>query len=282
MSYADKVFIDMCRDIIDNGTSTEGEKVRPVWEDGTSAYTIKRFGVVNRYDLSKEFPALTLRRTAIKSCVDELLWIWQKKSNNVNELKSHIWDSWADETGSIGKAYGYQMQVKHQYKEGMMDQVDRVIYDLKNNPYSRRIMTNIYVHQDLHEMNLYPCAYSMTFNVTKEKDSDKLTLNGILNQRSQDVLAANNWNVCQYAVLVHMLAQVCGMKAGEFVHVIADAHIYDRHVPMIEELISREPLPAPTFWLNPEITDFYDFTPDDVRLDRYETHPQIKNIPIAV
>ena len=282
MSYADKVFIDMCRDIIDNGTSTEGEKVRPVWEDGTSAYTIKRFGVVNRYDLSKEFPALTLRRTAIKSCVDELLWIWQKKSNNVNELKSHIWDSWADETGSIGKAYGYQMGVKHQYKEGRMDQTDRVIFDLKNNPYSRRIMTNIYVHNDLHEMHLYPCAYSMTFNVTKEKDSEKLTLNAILNQRSQDVLAANNWNVCQYAVLVHMLAQVCGMKAGEFVHVIADAHIYDRHVPMIEELISREPLPAPTFWLNPEITDFYDFTPDDVRLDRYETHPQIKNIPVAV
>ena len=282
MSYADKVFIDMCRDILDNGTSTEGEKVRPVWEDGTSAYTIKRFGVVNRYDLSKEFPALTLRRTAIKSCVDELLWIWQKKSNNVNELKSHIWDSWADETGSIGKAYGYQMGVKHQYKEGRMDQTDRVIFDLKNNPYSRRIMTNIYVHNDLHEMHLYPCAYSMTFNVTKEKDSEKLTLNAILNQRSQDVLAANNWNVCQYAVLVHMLAQVCGMKAGEFVHVIADAHIYDRHVPMIEELISREPLPAPTFWLNPEITDFYDFTPDDVRLDRYETHPQIKNIPIAV
>ncbi len=282
MSYADKIFIDMCRNIIENGTSTEGEKVRPVWEDGTSAYTIKKFGVVNRYDLSEEFPALTLRRTAIKSCVDEMLWIWQKKSNNVNELKSHIWDSWADETGSIGKAYGYQMGVKHQYREGMMDQTDRVIYDLKNNPYSRRIMTNIYVHQDLHEMNLYPCAYSMTFNVTKEKDSDKLTLNGILNQRSQDVLTANNWNVCQYAVLLHMLAQVCGMKAGEFVHVIADAHIYDRHVPMIEELISREPLPAPTLWLNPEVKDFYEFTPDDVRLDNYETHPQIKDIPVAV
>lgn len=282
MSYADKVFIDMCRDIIDNGTSTEGEKVRPVWEDGTSAYTIKKFGVVNRYDLSKEFPALTLRRTAIKSCVDEMLWIWQKKSNNVHELKSHIWDSWADETGSIGKAYGYQMGVKHQYKEGMMDQTDRVIYDLKNNPYSRRIMTNLYVHQDLHEMNLYPCAYSMTFNVTKERDSDTLKLNGILNQRSQDVLTANNWNVCQYAVLIHMLAQVCGMKAGELVHVIADAHIYDRHVPMVEELIRREPYPAPAFWLNPEVKDFYDFTPDDVRLDNYQTHPQIRDIPVAV
>ena len=282
MSYADKVFIDMCRDIIDNGTSTEGEKVRPVWEDGTSAYTIKKFGVINRYDLSKEFPALTLRRTAIKSCVDEMLWIWQKKSNNVHELKSHIWDSWADETGSIGKAYGYQMGVKHQYKEGMMDQTDRVIYDLKNNPYSRRIMTNIYVHQDLHEMNLYPCAYSMTFNVTKEKDSDVLTLNGILNQRSQDVLTANNWNVCQYAVLLHMLAQVCGMKAGELVHVIADAHIYDRHIPMVEELIKREPYPAPDFWLNPEVKDFYEFTSDDVRLDNYQTHPQMKNIPVAV
>ena len=282
MSYADKVFIDMCRDIIDNGTSTEGEKVRPVWEDGTSAYTIKKFGVISRYDLSKEFPALTLRRTAIKSCVDEMLWIWQKKSNNVHELKSHIWDSWADETGSIGKAYGYQMGVKHQYKEGMMDQTDRVIYDLKNNPYSRRIMTNIYVHQDLHEMNLYPCAYSMTFNVTKEKDSDVLTLNGILNQRSQDVLTANNWNVCQYAVLLHMLAQVCGMEAGELVHVIADAHIYDRHIPMVEELIKREPYPAPDFWLNPEVKDFYEFTPDDVRLDNYQTHPQMKDIPVAV
>ena len=282
MSYADKVFINMCRDIIENGTSTEGEKVRPKWEDGTAAYTIKKFGVVNRYDLSKEFPALTLRRTAIKSCVDELLWIWQKKSNNVHELKSHIWDSWADENGSIGKAYGYQMQVKHQYKEGMMDQVDRVLYDLKENPYSRRIMTNLYVHEDLHEMNLYPCAYSMTFNVTKEEGSEQLTLNGILNQRSQDVLTANNWNVCQYAVLLHMFAQVCGMKAGELVHVIADAHIYDRHIPLIEELISREPLPAPKFWLNPEVKDFYDFTPDDVRLEGYETHPQIKNIPVAI
>ena len=282
MSYADRVFIDMCRDIMENGTSTEGEKVRPVWEDGAPAYTIKKFGVVNRYDLSKEFQALTLRRTAIKSCVDELLWIWQKKSNNVHELKSHIWDSWADESGSIGKAYGYQMSVKHQYKEGMMDQVDRVIYDLKNNPYSRRIMTNLYVHQDLHEMNLYPCAYSMTFNVTKEKDSDVLTLNGTLNQRSQDVLTANNWNVCQYAVLIHMLAQVCGMKAGEFVHVIADAHIYDRHIPMVEELISREPLPAPVFRLNPDVKDFYEFTPDDVQLENYETHPQIRNIPVAV
>ena len=276
MSYADKLFIDMCTDIINNGYSTEGEKVRPKWEDGEYAYTIKKFGVVNRYDLSKEFPALTLRKTALKGCVDELLWIWQKKSNNVKELRTHIWDSWADEEGSIGKAYGYQLGVKHIYKEGEMDQVDRVIYDLKNNPYSRRIMTNIYVHQDLHEMNLYPCAYSMTFNVTGNK------LNAILNQRSQDILAANNWNVVQYAVLVHMLAQVCGYEAGELVHVIADAHIYDRHIPLIKELISREPLPAPTFWINPEIKDFYDFTVDDIRLDNYETHPQIKNIPVAV
>ena len=282
MSYADHIFINMCKDIIENGTSTEGEKVRPNWEDGTSAYTIKQFGVVNRYDLSKEFPALTLRRTAIKSCTDEMLWIWQQKSNNINDLHSHVWDEWADETGSIGKAYGYQMGVKHQYKEGMMDQVDRVIYDLKNNPYSRRIMTNIYVHADLHEMHLYPCAYSMTFNVTKKPGQDKLVLNAILNQRSQDILAANNWNVCQYAVLMHMLAQVCDMQVGELVHVIADAHIYDRHIPLVKELISREPLPAPTFWLNPEVKDFYRFTRDDVRLDNYQTGPQITNIPIAV
>ena len=282
MSYADKVFVDMCQDILKNGTSTEGELVRPHWEDGTSAYTIKKFGVVNRYDLSKEFPAITLRKTYIKSATDELLWIWQKKSNNIKDLKSSVWDEWADENGSIGKAYGYQLGVKHQYTEGMMAQVDRVIYDLKHTPFSRRIMTNIYVHQDLHEMNLYPCAYSMTFNVTQQKGDDKLTLNGILNQRSQDVLAANNWNVCQYAVLLYMLAQVCDMKAGELVHVIADAHIYDRHVPIIEELIKRPQYPAPKFWLNPEIKDFYKFTTDDIKITDYVTGEQIKNIPIAI
>lgn len=282
MSYADKVFIDMCKDILENGVSTEGEKVRPHWEDGTPAYTIKKFGVVNRYDLSKEFPLVTLRKTALKSATDELLWIWQKKSNNIHDLHSHIWDSWADENGSIGKAYGYQLGVKHQYKEGMMDQVDRVIYDLKNNPFSRRIMTNIYVHQDLHEMNLYPCAYSMTFNVTQKKGEDKLTLNAILNQRSQDILTADNWNVAQYAVLVHMLAQVCDMQVGELVHVIADAHIYDRHIPIVEELISRECYDAPTFHLNPEVKDFYKFTRDDVSVDNYITGPQVTNIPVAI
>ena len=276
MSLADDPFINMCKDIIDNGYSTEGEKVRPKWEDGTYAYTIKRFGVVNRYDLSKEFPAITLRKTYVKSAIDELLWIWQKKSNNVHDLKSHIWDSWADENGSIGKAYGYQLGVKHKYKEGMMDQVDRLIYDLKNNPYSRRMLTNIYVHQDLSEMNLYPCAYSMTFNVTGDR------LNAILNQRSQDVLAANNWNVVQYAVLVHMLAQVTGFKPGELVHVIADAHIYDRHIPIVKELITRPTHPAPKFYMNPDVKDFYDFTLDDFRIEDYETGPQIKNIPIAI
>ncbi len=282
MSLADKIFIDMCKDILENGTSTEGEKVRPHWPDGTPAYTVKKFGVVNRYDLSQEFPIMTLRRTALKSAVDEMLWIWQQKSNNINDLHSHIWDEWADEDGSIGKAYGYQMGVKHQYKEGMMDQVDRVIYDLKNNPFSRRILTNLYVHQDLHEMNLYPCAYSMTFNVTQKKGSGKLTLNAVLNQRSQDVLAANNWNVVQYAVLVHMLAQVCDMEAGELVHVIADAHIYDRHIPIIRELIARPVYDAPVFWLNPEIKDFYQFTRDDVKVENYVTGPQVEQIPIAV
>lgn len=282
MSYADKVFVDMCTDIIENGCSTEGEKVRPKWEDGSSAYTIKKFGVVNRYDLRKEFPIITLRKTALKSATDELLWIWQQKSNNVNELSSHIWDAWADESGSIGKAYGYQMGVKHQYKEGMMDQVDRVLFDLKNNPFSRRIMTNIYVHQDLHEMNLYPCAYSMTFNVTQRKGEDKLTLNAILNQRSQDVLTANNWNVVQYAVLVHMMAQVSDMYVGEFMHVIADAHIYDRHIPLVKELIQRPQYDAPTFWINPDIKNFYDFTKEDVKVENYITGPQITNIPVAV
>lgn len=276
MSRADDIFISMCRSIIENGYSTKGEKVRPKWEDGTSAYTIKQFGVVNRYDLSKEFPAITLRKTYVKSAIDELLWIWQKKSNNIQDLKSHIWDSWADEDGSIGKAYGYQMGVKHQYKEGMMDQVDRLIYDLKHNPYSRRMITNMYVHQDLHEMNLYPCAYSMTFNVTGDR------LNAILNQRSQDVLAANNWNVVQYAVLVHMIAQVTGFKPGELVHVIADAHIYDRHIPIVKELIERETYPAPKFKMNPDVKDFYEFTVDDFTIEDYKTGPQVKNIPIAI
>lgn len=282
MSYADRIFINMCRDIIDNGCDTKGEKVRPHWPDGTPAYTIKRFGVVNRYDLSKEFPAITLRRTALKSCMDEVLWIWQRKSNNIHDLHSHIWDAWADEDGSIGKAYGYQMGVKHHYREGDMDQVDRVLYDLKNNPYSRRIMTNMYVHQDLHEMNLYPCAYSMTFNVTRKKGSEKLVLNAVLNQRSQDVLTANNWNVCQYSILLMMFAQVSGMVPGELVHVIADAHIYDRHVPLVEDLISRETHEAPRVTLNPEITNFYDFTTDDLTVENYVTGPQIKDIPVAI
>ena len=282
MSRADDIFIKMCEDILEYGTSTEGEKVRPHWPDGAPAYTIKQFGVVNRYDLSKEFPLITLRRTALKSCTDEMLWIWQAKSNNIKELNSSVWDEWADEEGSIGKAYGYQMAKKHKYKEGMMDQIDRVIYDLKNNPFSRRIITNIYVHEDLSEMNLYPCAYSMTFNVTQKSGHDKLTLNAILNQRSQDILAANNWNVVQYAVLVHMLAQVCDMEVGELVHVIADAHIYDRHIPIIKDLIKREPLAAPKFWINPEIKDFYKFTRDDVRVEGYETHPQITGIEIAI
>jgi len=300
MSKADTIFINMCRDILGNGTSTEGEKVRPHWEDGTPAYTIKKFGVVNRYDLREEFPLLTLRKTALKSATDEILWIWQQKSNNINDLHSHIWDEWADENGSIGKAYGYQIGCKYghhkakdedlssypsaEIKDGYvyLDQIDGVIYDLKNNPFSRRIMTNIYAHQDLRDMNLYPCAYSMTFNVTQRPGEDKLTLNAVLNQRSQDVLAANNWNVVQYSVLVHMLAQVCDMYVGELVHVIADAHIYDRHVSIIKELIEREPLPTPKFWLNPEVHNFYDFTRDDVKAIDYETHEQILNIPIAI
>ncbi len=282
MSKADQIFIDMCRDILENGTDTRGEKVRPHWEDGTPAYTIKRFGVVNRYDLREEFPAITLRRTALKSAMDEILWIWQRKSNNIHDLKPHIWDEWADPDGSIGKAYGYQIGTKSQYKEGMFDQTDRVLFDLKNNPYSRRILTSIYNHHDLSEMNLYPCAWSMTFNVTQNPGEEKLTLNAVLNQRSQDVLAANNWNVCQYALLLMMFAQVSDMIPGELLHVIADAHIYDRHVDIIRELISRPTYPAPKVRLNPEIKDFYAFTTDDLIVEDYQHGPQIKDIPIAI
>lgn len=276
MSKADVLFINMCRNILDNGFSTEGETVRARWEDGSPAYTIKNFGVVNRYDLQDEFPALTLRPTAIKSAVDEMLWIWKKKSNNINDLKSSVWDEWADEKGSIGKAYGYQLGVKYKFPHGEMDQVDNVIWQLKNTPYSRRIMTNIYNFSDLTEMALEPCAYSMTFNVTGNR------LNAVLNQRSQDILAANNWNVVQYSVLIHMLAQVCGYEPGELIHVIADAHIYDKHIPVIEELIGRPQYPAPKFRLNPDIKNFYDFTTDDIIVEDYQKNPQIKNIPIAV
>lgn len=321
MSYADQVFKSMCRDIIDNGCDTKGELVRPVWPDtGEKAYTIKKFGVVNRYDLRKEFPALTLRKTAIKSAFDEILWIWQKQSNNIKDLNSHIWDEWADENGSIGKAYGYQIgkqYMHHKFKiteenkdrlvselrefeessfkyrideviKGderwayvYLNQIDAVIYDLRHNPYSRRILTNIYDFQDLKDMNLYPCAYSMTFNVTKD-EKDRMVLNAVLNQRSQDVLAANNWNVVQYSLLLMMVSQCCGMIAGELVHVIADCHIYDRHVPLIEELISRKEHPAPKVWLDENIKNFYEFTRNSVHVEGYETGPQIDNIPIAV
>ena len=282
MSKADRIFIDMCSDIIENGTTTEGETVRPTWEDGTSAYTIKKFGVCNRYDLREEFPALTLRRTALKSAMDEVLWIYQKKSNNVNDLNSHIWDSWADESGSIGKAYGYQVgQVSH-YADGDYDQMDRVLKDLKENPFSRRIITNLYTFADLSEMNLYPCAFNAIYNVTQEAGKDRPTLNLLLVQRSQDILAANNWNVCQYAILLMMVAQVSGMEAGELVHMIADAHIYDRHVDIVKELISRPTFDAPKVSLNPNITNFYDFTTDDLIVEDYQHGPQVKNIPIAV
>ncbi len=276
MSYADKVFVQNVKDILQNGVWDTDQNVRPKWKDGTPAHTIKKFCLVNRYDLSKEFPIITLRKTNYKNCIDEILWIWQKKSNKISDLYSHIWDSWAGADGTIGKAYGYQLGVKHKYKEGMFDQVDRVLYDLKNNPASRRILTNLYNHADLSEMNLYPCAYSMTFNVTGNK------LNAILNQRSQDMLTANNWNVCQYAVLVHMFAQVSGLEVGEFVHVIADAHIYDRHIPLIKEIIEQKPFDAPKFLIDKNVKDFYDFTIDSFKFENYQCNDKKYNIEVAI
>ena len=276
MSYADQVFIQNCKEILAHGTWDTALPVRPRWEDGESAHTVKRFGLVNRYDLRREFPVQTIRKMAFRSAVDELLWIWQKKSSNIGDLHSHIWDAWADETGSIGKAYGYQLGVKHRYREGWFDQVDRVLYDLRHDPASRRILTRLYNHHDLHEMHLYPCAWSVTFNVTGN------VLNAVLNQRSQDMLTANGWNVMQYAVLLHMFAAVSDLVPGELVHVIADAHIYDRHVPIVEEIISREPYPAPTLWMDPAAEDFYTFTPDSFRLEGYRAWPLERKIPVAV
>lgn len=276
MSYADKVFVKNIKDILKYGVNDSDQNVRPKWKDGTPAHTVKKFCIVNRYDLSKEFPIITIRKTNYKNCIDELLWIWQKKSNNIHDLASHIWDSWADQNGSIGKAYGYQLGVKHQYKEGMFDQVDRVIYDLQNNPASRRIMTNIYNHHDLSEMGLYPCAYSMTFNVSGNK------LNAILNQRSQDMLTANNWNVCQYAVLVHMFAQVAGLEVGELVHVIADAHIYDRHIPIVKQIIKEKQHKAPKFVMDKSIKNFYDFKVDSFKFEDYKYNSKKFKIEVAV
>lgn len=276
MSIADKIFIENCRDIIDNGVWDTDYPVRPKWLDGTPAHTVKKFCIVNRYDLTKEFPILTLRRTAFKSAIDEILWIWQKKSNNVNQLNSHIWDSWADESGSIGKAYGYQLGVKHKYPEGEFDQVDKVLYDLKHNPHSRRIMTNIYTFADLSEMHLYPCAYSMTFNVSGD------TLNGILNQRSNDVAVANNWNVVQYAILLIMMAQVSNLKVGELVHVIADAHLYDRHIPVVEKMLKNPSFEAPKLIVNTDVKDFYKFTVDDFKLENYQYNKIEEKFEVAV
>ena len=276
MSRADELYIQTCRDILENGAWDTDYAVRPRWEDGTPAHTVKKFGVVNRYNLAEEFPIMTLRRTFYKSCIDELLWIWQKKSNRISELKSRIWDSWAGEDGTIGKAYGYQLGVKHKYAEGEFDQVDRVLYDLKHNPTSRRIMTNIYNHHDLHEMGLYPCAYSMTFNVSGNK------LNAILNQRSQDMLTANNWNVTQYAVLTHMMAQVSGLEVGEFVHVIADCHIYDRHVDLVKKMLDNPMYDAPEFIMDKSITDFYDFTVDSFKFENYQYSDLDAKIPVAI
>ncbi|WP_294475855.1 thymidylate synthase [uncultured Intestinimonas sp.] len=276
MSYADEVFLANCKEILAHGTWDTDLPVRPRWADGTPAHTVKRFGIVNRYDLRQEFPIQTLRKMAFRNAVDELLWIWQRKSNNIRDLHSHIWDAWADGDGSIGKAYGYQLGVKHQYPEGEMDQVDRVLYDLKHNPASRRILTSLYNHHDLHDMRLYPCAWSVTFNVTGN------VLNAVLNQRSQDMLTANGWNVMQYAVLLHMLARVSGLTPGELVHVIADAHIYDRHVSVVEELLTRKPYEAPALWVDPAVEDFYAFTPDSFRLEGYRAHPLAAPIPVAI
>ena len=276
MSYADKIFKENVKDILENGVWDTDREVRPKWLDGTPAHTVKKFCIVNRYDLQKEFPIMTIRKQYLKSAIDEILWIWQKKSNKISELNSHVWDSWAGEDGTIGKAYGYQLGVKHKYKEGEFDQVDRVLYDLKHNPTSRRIMTNIYTFADLNEMNLYPCAYSMTFNVSGDK------LNGILNQRSNDMAVANNWNVMQYAALLMMIAQVSGLKAGELVHVIADAHIYDRHIPAVKQMLENPEYPAPKLWINPEVKNFYDFTVDDFKLEGYEATPLKEKLEVAV
>ena len=285
MTQADKNFIDTCKEILEHGYSSVGTNVRTIWEDdGSEANYISIVGVTNKYDVAKEFPMITLRNNTntVKKAIDELLWIWQKKSNNVNDLNSHIWDQWADEDGSIGKAYGYQMQKKYNFKIGSeiknIDQVDYVLELLKNNPSSRRIMTNIFDFEDLKDMNLEPCAYGTQWLVKEGK------LHLILNQRSQDMLAANGWNTMQYAALLHMFAQCAGLEVGTLTHNIGDCHIYDRHIPLVEKLISAEPMDAsPKLIINNNTKNFYEFKVEDFEIKGYDYNKEINlgRIPVA-
>ncbi len=284
MTQADKNFIDTCKEILEHGYSSEGTGVRTKWEDGTEANYYSIVGVTNKYDVEKEFPMITLRNNTntVKRAIDEILWIWQKKSNDVNELNSHIWDQWADEKETIGKAYGYQMAKKYEFKtkQGMktMDQVDNVLFLLKNDPASRRIMTNIFDFADLKDMNLEPCAYGTQWLVKDGK------LHLILNQRSQDMLAANGWNTMQYAALLCMFAQCTGLKPGTLTHNIGDCHIYDRHIPLIRQLIEAKPLDVtPKLIINNDTTNFYEFKVEDFEIQGYDYNKEIKlgKIPIA-
>ena len=285
MTQADKNFIETCKEILENGYSSKGTNVRTRWEDGEEANYISIVGVTNKYDVSKEFPMITLRNNTntVKKAIDEILWIWQKKSNKVSDLNSHIWDQWAGEDGTIGKAYGYQMSKKYNFKtkDGIksMDQVDYVLYLLKNNPSSRRIMTNIFNFDDLKDMNLEPCAYGTQWLVKEGK------LHLILNQRSQDMLTANGWNTMQYAALLCMFAQCAGLEVGTLTHNIGDCHIYDRHIPLVKKLIEAQPMDvSPKLIINNKTTNFYDFKVEDFEIQGYDYNKNIKlgKIPVAI
>lgn len=302
MTQYDEIFVKNLVDILSNGSEYES---RAIWsDDWTKAKCLKRFSIVNRYnsDFSNKPPIGTIRKFPIKNCIDELLWIWQKKSNNIKDLKSHIWDSWADPNGSIGAAYGFQVKsklrkVSHTDEvmgntEGVhhqevttyfLDQTDFVIHELKYNPDSRRIITDLYSIDQNGLMGLDPCCYSCTWNVTY-KDG-KPYLNLLLNQRSQDMIVANNWNVFQYWILQNMFANECGwLEVGELVHVIADAHIYDRHIPIAEHMI--EIAKDTENFSDPKVIipnkGFYEYTVDDFKLENYQYAENIKDIPVAV
>ena len=300
MSLADKYFKEAANKILTEGYSDESMQVRPHWEDGTPAHTIKTFCYVCRYDLSKEFPILTLRRQAFKTMIKELLWMWQMKSNNINDVDFHIWDQWADENGSIGKTYSYQLAQKyghHKIKEGedlssypsaeigndgwvYLDQVDGVLYDLKNNPASRRIITNMWQIKDLKDMNLAPCVYETLWDITPDGK-----LNMTLIQRSGDMCAAaapGGFDTIEYATLLYLMAHVCGYKPGEFVHIVNNLHIYDRHIDIIKKVCNNPEYDAPKLWINTDKTDFYDFTIDDFKLIDYQSTKLEEKIEVAI
>ena len=280
MSKADQFFRDQMKVIRETGFNDKDFKVRAKWEaDNAPAHTVKTFGYVTRYDLSKEFPILTLRSQGFKGAVKECLWIFQKKSTNINDLGLHIWDAWADENGDLGRTYAYSLREKIQYPEGAFDQVDYLLYQLKNNPMDRRMMLQLFDPHNVIHTKLPPCVMTYLFDVAGGK------LNMTVIQRSADALAAGaagGWDEVGEAVLQHMLAQVSGLQVGTMVHLVNNLHVYDRHMQYIDEILANPEYESPVLKVNPNVTNFYDFKPEDFELVGYKSTKLSTKFDVAV